>query len=259
MNRIILLSFSLFFICKTNIIQASGSGVIHLTSEGKNTTLLEVFSSQGCSSCPPAQRWVNKFLDDPNVWHTVVPAVFHVDYWDDLGWADPFASKAFSQRQRHYKRTGNVQSVYTPAFVVESREWKGWFSGKPIPYIHSHHKGQLAVTIQDASIDMAYSLTDRGTNTTSAPMRYYNVALLGLGVTTLVKRGENKGKALEENFIVLEHQQIEDSGAAFIQIPIFKTDIDAKGFAVVAWVTDADLTPLQVVAGKVPNRWVVKK
>ena len=70
------------------------------TSGDKRVSLLEVFVSQGCSSCPPAEKWINTFIHHPSLWVDVIPVVFHVDYWDYLGWKDPYARKEFSQRQR---------------------------------------------------------------------------------------------------------------------------------------------------------------
>ncbi|MBU3019630.1 hypothetical protein KO519_18305 [Paraglaciecola agarilytica] len=77
-----------------------------------------------------------------------------------------------------------------------------------------------------------------------------------LGITTQVQRGENINKALAECFIVLEHQQVDYRDTSVVQLNWLKTNIDARGFAVVAWVTDDTLRPLQVVAAEVPRNWV---
>jgi hypothetical protein len=62
----------------------------HFESGELRVNLLEMYSSQGCSSCPPAERWLNQFTADPDLWKRFIPVVFHVDYWDDIGWKDPF-------------------------------------------------------------------------------------------------------------------------------------------------------------------------
>jgi hypothetical protein len=69
------------------------------------TILLELFSSEGCSSCPPAEQWVSGLKNTPGLWRDIVPVVFHVDYWDGLGWPDRFASQQFTLRQRQYSAT----------------------------------------------------------------------------------------------------------------------------------------------------------
>ena len=95
---------------------------------GPRPVLVELFTSQGCSSCPAADAFVREFprlgLDRAHV----VPLTFHVDYWDDLGWKDPFAAPAFTERQRHYAEGGRlrspegadgIQGLYTPQMIVD--------------------------------------------------------------------------------------------------------------------------------------------
>src|SRR5713226_2490390 len=60
--------------------------------------LLELFTSEGCSSCPPAEAWLSKLKSDPRLWKDFVPLAFHVDYWDRLGWRDRFSSRAWTER-----------------------------------------------------------------------------------------------------------------------------------------------------------------
>jgi hypothetical protein len=71
----------------------------HLESGTTQTALLELYSSEGCSSCPPAEAWMASLRDAPGLWRDFVPVVFHVAYWDRLGWRDRFASEQFTQRQ----------------------------------------------------------------------------------------------------------------------------------------------------------------
>ena len=94
---------------------------ISLTSSNHRVGLLELYTSEGCSSCPPADRWVSSLKDDPRVWKDLVPVAFHVDYWDYIGWRDQFASAAFSRRQQEYARQGAIDSVYTPALCTTAK------------------------------------------------------------------------------------------------------------------------------------------
>jgi len=71
-----------------------------LNSGKAQVTLVELYTSQGCSSCPPADRWLNEFTDSDRLWTQLVPVALHVDYWDYLGWEDPYASAENSARQR---------------------------------------------------------------------------------------------------------------------------------------------------------------
>jgi len=89
-------------------------------SDETQTSLIELFTSEGCSSCPPSERWMSTLKTSPDLWKKVVPIAFHVDYWDHLGWRDPFASRIATARQRAYaQRLG--EDVYTPALVVDGR------------------------------------------------------------------------------------------------------------------------------------------
>jgi hypothetical protein len=86
----------------------------HFQSSAQPTQLLELFTSQGCSSCPPAEHWLQQFTHSPRLWSEIIPVALHVDYWDDLGWKDPFANTANSQRQRAYQQAGRVGGVIHP-------------------------------------------------------------------------------------------------------------------------------------------------
>src|SRR3954454_1449306 len=71
-------------------------------SKPARTHLIELFTSEGCSSCPPAEAWLSKLKTEPQLWRDFVPVAFHVDYWGHLGWRDPFASKIWTARQYEY-------------------------------------------------------------------------------------------------------------------------------------------------------------
>ena len=86
--------------------------------------LLELFTSEGCSSCPPAENWFSTLRQSPRLWKDLVPVAFHITYWDDLGWTDSLATPAFTNRQRSYAASWGSTSVYTPAFVLNGNEWR---------------------------------------------------------------------------------------------------------------------------------------
>src|SRR5499427_291609 len=106
---------------------------IVLQSTENQVTLLELFTSEGCSSCPPAEKWLSGLKADQELWKKIIPVAFHVDYWDRLGWRDRFAKPEFTSRQQHYAAAWGGDSVYTPGFVVNGKEWRAWFSGNGTP------------------------------------------------------------------------------------------------------------------------------
>src|SRR5260370_30783575 len=91
-------------------------------SPERQTVLLELFTSEGCSSCPPAESWLSQLKQKPGLWSDFVPVAFHFDYWDYLGWRDRWASQQFSDRQRGYASSCSNHSVYTPRFVLHGNE-----------------------------------------------------------------------------------------------------------------------------------------
>ena len=114
-----------------------------LESGPRKTRLLELFTSEGCSSCPPAETWLSKLKEERGLWRDFVPLAFHVDYWDRLGWRDPFASKAWTQRQYAYSARWKISSVYTPGFVLDGREWRN----NGVPTADSDTPGTLRVSV----------------------------------------------------------------------------------------------------------------
>ena len=102
-------------------------------SGATQSTLAELFTSEGCSSCPPAEKWLSALKSNQDLWKTIIPVAFHVDYWDRLGWRDRFAKPEFTSRQQRYAAAWGGDSVYTPGFVVNGKEWRSWFGGNAVP------------------------------------------------------------------------------------------------------------------------------
>src|ERR1700681_1033381 len=88
---------------------------------GRGPVVVELFTSQGCSSCPPADRLLSRLQGDSRTAGTVIPLAFHVDYWNRLGWSDPFSSAAWSERQMTYAKALHSNRIYTPQLVVGGR------------------------------------------------------------------------------------------------------------------------------------------
>ena len=117
----------------------------------QRVSLLEVYTSEGCSSCPPAESWLGELKNQDRLWKEIVPVAFHVDYWDGLGWKDRFAREEYTSRQRAYSAAWGTSSVYTPGFVFDGAEWQGWFNGSPLPGPSDRPAGKLEVTDQKSN------------------------------------------------------------------------------------------------------------
>jgi len=161
---------------------------------GPSPVVVELFTSQGCSSCPPADELLGRIARDASLRGKVIPLAFHVDYWDHLGWRDPFSSPQWSQRQLEYVRAMGLSGAYTPQAVVGgTREFVG------------SNERQLYGAIEEASKRKASaSVAISGDKVRVDTPRELELIALSVGnaQTTSVARGENGGKTLTNYAIV---------------------------------------------------------
>jgi hypothetical protein len=209
--------------------------------------LIELFTSEGCSSCPPAEAWLSRLKTSPDLWKRVVPVAFHVDYWNSLGWADRFSTPANSARQRRYAEAWRGDSVYTPGFVLDGREWRDWFSHPLLPEPSTARVGKLTVTVRDKTAAVVF-LPASG----EVKSLQVELALLGGDLVSDVKRGENSGRKLRHDFTVLHYfsAPLRAEGGRFsVEIPLAAREIDAP-VALAAWVTPGEAQPpIQATGG----------
>ncbi len=224
---------------------ALGGPEVILSSTVARTHLLELYTSEGCSSCPPAEKWVSALKTSPRLWKDFVPVVFHVDYWDGLGWPDRFAAKTHTARQRAYAAAWGSGTVYTPGFVLDGQEWRDRAVDRlPAP---DGAAGMLSVTIRDrTTVSVTYAPTREG-------KWEAHVAVLGFGISSDVKSGENSGRKLLHDFVVLAHEtklMAHDAGLARVEFPM--PALSAEGeLGVAVWVAEpGEPHPAQAVGGK---------
>ena len=246
---------------KTSIIAAAalflhlsaGAAAFSLSSTAAQVGLLELYTSEGCSSCPPADRWLSELEENPRLWRELVPVAFHVDYWDYIGWKDRFADPAYSQRQRDYAREQSLPTIYTPGFVYNGREWRRWFARRDLNFPRGGQPGVLRLRIEDGTAELLFTpaeTLDDGVELSAT------VALLGSGLSTRVKTGENTGRELRHSFVVLGLSQAsmteDDSGfSATVAMP--GSTADPERYAVAAWVhSPPRQRPIQAVGGWLP-------
>ncbi len=211
----------------------------HFASGPGRTALLELYTSEGCSSCPPAENVVAELQAAPGLWRDFVPVVFHVAYWDRLGWRDRFASRQFTARQYAYAGQWQSERVYTPGFVLDGAEWR---HGASLPPASAAPAGMLAVDYAaDGTVRVRFP---------AAGDYEAHAALLGGGITSVVRAGENAGRTLHHEFVAL---QLADAplanGTAVLTLP----PADAPGVtrhALAVWVTRrGELVPRQATGG----------
>jgi len=156
--------------------------------------VVELFTSQGCSSCPPADAYVGKLSGRTDV----LALSFHVDYWDDLGWRDRFALPQSVERQNTYARNLRRSSVYTPQLVLDGREDDFRPDGKALARALSENRDGVPVGVLVRETEV---LIDIGAQTGIPPSDVVLVAYLRHAVSA-IGRGENAGRTLEEFNIV---------------------------------------------------------
>jgi hypothetical protein len=219
---------------------AVSAGQLVLNSGIAQVTLLELYTSQGCSSCPPAERWLNDYVDSADLWSRTVPLAFHVDYWDHIGWKDNLADSAHGERQRSYARAGRARTVYTPGMFVNGREWRGWTFSLD-PRASDRQPGNLEVSITDRALSATFQDSDR-------PLELH-VALLGFGINTKIERGENRNKTLRQEFVVLAHEvHTATNGRWNVPAPVAQQPTERHAVAV--WVSEPGKpAPLQATGG----------
>src|SRR6266567_4859704 len=217
-------------------------------SSDTQSTLIELFTSEGCSSCPPAEKWLSVLKSNPDLWKKIIPVAFHVDYWDRLGWRDRFAKPEFTSRQQRYAAAWGGDSVYTPSFVVNGKEWRGWFGGNGLPTT-STKVGVLRVSLGDGG-----KLTATFVSETTQPRTLtLNIALLGNDLESDVKRGENSGRKLRHDFVVLQlaKSEMTNQGNLWTGTVLLSSNRGTdKATALAAWVKSGETAPpIQATGG----------
>ncbi len=170
-------------------------------AETVSVPLVELYTSEGCSSCPPADRWLSQLAPGK-----VVPLALHVDYWDYIGWRDRFAQARFSQRQRDMAGRGGGGVVYTPQVMLNGRDFRPWHNpaafddavrrnaGRPL-------RARLALAMAGGA---AEGWTARLTGEV-LPRQGRSEAYLALyenGLVSAVEAGENRGTRLRHDYVV---------------------------------------------------------
>jgi hypothetical protein len=217
----------------------------------QQTSLIELYTSEGCSSCPPAESWMTRLKDNPGLWKNFVPIAFHVDYWDRLGWRDRFSSKQWTDRQFHYASLWKSESVYTPAVVQNGRELRDWSTTN----FSTPNEKAAGVLVAKTTDGRNFAIEYRPANAAAGNWDAH-LALLASGVSSKVGAGENRGRDLKHDFVVLtlrdaamEHGG--DSPHARLTIPTV-TESGAR-LAVAIWVSARDLpAPVQATGGWLP-------
>ncbi|SMC23516.1 hypothetical protein SAMN02745857_01623 [Andreprevotia lacus DSM 23236] len=164
--------------------------------------LAELYTSEGCSSCPPAERWLSGLAAAGLPRARVIPLAFHVDYWDYLGWRDRFADAAYTRRQQSRARTSGASFVYTPQLLLNGRDTRSWIGGYDV--LRNREKAQAKPA---AALSMLLQADPQGLVAAmriedALPNQQLYLALYEDGLSSQVQAGENKGERLLHDAVV---------------------------------------------------------
>ena len=204
----------------------------------KVVVVMELFTSQGCSSCPAADRLLGKYAagnDD-----RILPLSFHVDYWNRLGWTDPFSSKRFTERQNNYANRMKLESIYTPQLIINGQKELVGNEERAVASAVSNalkDSAEISVNlsapeIKGNNISVSYRLNNM------LPNASINAVLLQKEATTNIRAGENHGVKLTNYNVVRDISTVPLSGIAgsmALQIP---AGYNASAFSIVLFVQD---------------------
>jgi hypothetical protein len=178
--------------------------------------LVELYTSEGCDSCPPADRWLSNLAFGAG---RVVPLSLHVDYWDYIGWKDPYAKRAFSDRQRKLTQLQKLAFVYTPQVMLQGSDFRAWGSpafDKAVAEINSRKPrarlelGIAALKGDRLSVETIAEVLDPAERRDAG----LYIAAYESKLSSAVTAGENRGRTLSHDYVVLEWQGPLDLPAA---------------------------------------------
>ncbi len=177
------------------------------TSGLGTTALVELYTSEGCSSCPPAERWLAG-LDSRYPAGKIVALALHVDYWDYIGWKDPYAKREFSLRQRKLSQLQRMALVYTPQVLLQGRNFRRWGGSA-----FDEALAKINALPARAKLKLAMMAADPGALEVEAAAELLRpgdadlyLAAYRSGLQSQVKAGENRGRLLSHDYVVLEWQ-----------------------------------------------------
>lgn len=188
---------------------SQASAACHAHSEPHRLSVLELYTSEGCSSCPPADRWLSALPARGFTSAQVIPLAFHVDYWNELGWPDRFSQPAFSARQRRVNERLDAGVIYTPQVVLDGRDLRlAGGMGQLQAHLAAANRrapgAGIDVDVQPAPDQVNISARIDVPDATARGKARAWIAVFENGLSSRVTRGENAGRELAHDFVVRE-------------------------------------------------------
>ena len=170
-------------------------------------TVVELYTSEGCSSCPPADRWLSTLKGKPDV----LALAFHVNYWDRLGWPDRFASAEITARQHELARLAGSRQVYTPQVVANGQDWRDWRDWPKLPAHSVNSATPVSLTLSREGDTVTAQVA--ATRAPSTQLSGYWAVVEDQHVSR-VRAGENAGETLRHDHVVRLYKPVPAWAAA---------------------------------------------
>ena len=184
-------------------LSAQASETLTVESGDQQTAVVELYTSEGCSSCPPADQWLEALLETDSDEIDVLALAFHVDYWDYIGWKDRFGDPKYTERQRQLGANNRQRTIYTPEFFVDGKEARG---------TRNVLKRIYAANQVDSSIHLKFNVTKNGNRFLleleprrgdhKSRMLHHRYFVYEKNLVSNVTRGENSGETLRHQNVV---------------------------------------------------------
>jgi hypothetical protein len=188
------------------VAQASACQTVSVKSGSTTRTIVELYTSEGCDSCPPADKWFSTLEARTGA---AVPLAFHVDYWDYIGWKDRFAKASYSERQRDTVRRQGGRTTYTPQVMVDGRDVRSWSFASQ--FESSVRQAAARVPRADLTLDAGLrggvveaTLGTRFASTLDRTNARLYFAITENNLVSRVSAGENRGVTLKHDHVVRE-------------------------------------------------------
>lgn len=190
-------------------------------SSKHRVALLELYTSEGCSSCPPADAYLSQLESGGISRDKLVPLSLHVDYWNYIGWRDPFSDPVYTKRQREIALRNRLSSMYTPQMVLNGADYRAWRRSNLSSLVQQLNNQQAG-----ASIKMDWQPLSAGKDTISVKLSAELASSQAAGSSVLhamlfennlvstIDAGENNGRTLKHDYVVRQMQQAAFKGAA---------------------------------------------
>jgi hypothetical protein len=225
---------ALMSMCIAALPMLAAAQVCERTAGARPPLVLELYTSEGCSSCPPADRWLSTLKGREDL----LPLAFHVGYWNRLGWIDRFATRETTDRQYALAQAMGARNVYTPQVVAQGRDWRGW----------------PALPTPPATAPMSLKLRRDGERVVAevgaAPGRWTGYwAVLEDGHRSRVTAGENRGESLAHDHVVRLYQPVADwQGAQTFTLALPPADPAHPRRVAFVIASFGDLRPVQALS-----------